>query len=145
MSKIISTVDLQTNRLQIIYIYIYIYTNFVEHNIHFLSRYFLVDPFILAYWFYNIRRELIDIFSIIVYFPTLGHHQGRICYKSRAESTWEINNYGRYINQFPPNIIKSIRQYELINKKICWQKMSIMFDEICINEEMLPKYIERDR
>ena len=37
--------------------------------------------------------------------------------QSRAESTWEINNYGRYINQFPPNIIKSIRRYERINKK----------------------------
>ena len=59
--------------------------------------------------------------------------------KSRAESTWEINNYGRFINQFPPNSIKSIRQYEMINKKICRQKMSIMFNEICINEKILPK------
>ena len=31
-------------------------------------------------------------------------------------------------------------QYEWIQKKICRQKMSIMFNEICINEEMLPKY-----
>ena len=31
--------------------------------------------------------------------------------------TCEINNYGRYINQLPLNIIKSIRQYERINKK----------------------------
>ena len=60
--------------------------------------------------------------------------------QSRAEDTWEINNYGKYINQFPPNTIKSIPQYERINKKICRQKMSIMFNEICINEEMLPKY-----
>ena len=50
----------------------------------------------------------------------------------RAESTREINNYGRYINQFPPNIIKSIRRYERINKKICRQKFSIMFNEIHI-------------
>ena len=49
-------------------------------------------------------------------------------------------NYGRFINQFPPNIIRSIWQFESINKKICWQKMSIMFSQICINEEMLPKY-----
>ena len=68
-------------------IYIYIYTNFVEHNRHFLSTYFLVDPFLLPYWFYNIRQELIDVFSIIVYIPstfcpTLGHHQRRIYYKS---------------------------------------------------------------
>ena len=51
---------------------------------------------------------------------------------SRAESTWEINNYGKYINQFLRNIIKSIRQYERINKKIFRQKISIMFNEICI-------------
>ena len=69
-----------------IYIYKYIYTNFVEHNRHFLSTYFLLDPFVLPYCFYRIRRELIDVFSIIVYIPstlcpTLGHHQGRIYYK----------------------------------------------------------------
>ena len=52
--------------------------------------------------------------------------------QSRAESTWEINNDGKYINQFPPNTIKSIQQYERINKKICKQKMSIIFKEICI-------------
>ena len=52
--------------------------------------------------------------------------------QSRAERTWEINNYGKYINQFPPNTIKSIRQYERINKKIWRPKMSIIFNEICI-------------
>ena len=141
-----------------IYIYIYTHTNFVEYNRHFLSTYFLVDPFILLYWFYIIRRELIGISSIIVYFPstfrpTFGHHQERMYYKSdeihpplmmaqsRAESTWEINNFGRYINQFPLNTIKSIQQYERINKKICRPKMSIIFNKICINEEMLPIYI----
>ena len=36
-----------------------------------MSTYFLVDPFILPYWFYNIRRELINVFSIIVYFPSI--------------------------------------------------------------------------
>ena len=52
--------------------------------------------------------------------------------QSRAESTWEINNYGRYINHFPPNTIRSIQQHERINKKICRQKMGIIFNEICI-------------
>ena len=52
--------------------------------------------------------------------------------QSQVESTWEINNHGKYINQFPLKIIKSIRQYEKINKKICRQKMSIMFNEIYI-------------
>ena len=60
--------------------------------------------------------------------------------QSRAESTRDIYNYGQYINQFPPNTIKAIWEYEQIQKKICRQKMSIMFYEICINEEMLPKY-----
>ena len=60
--------------------------------------------------------------------------------QSWTEITWEIINYGRFINQFLPNIIKSIRQFERINKKIRRQKMSIMFNEICINEEMLLKY-----
>ena len=33
-----------------------------------------------------------------------------------AESTGEITNYGRFIKQFPPNIIKSIQQFKSINK-----------------------------
>ena len=49
-------------------------------------------------------------------------------------------NYGQYINQFSPNTIKVIREFERIQKKICRHKMSIMFNEICINEEMLPQY-----
>ena len=62
-----------------LYIYIYIYI--------FWQHYFFVDSFILPYWFYNIRQELVDVSSIIIYFPssfcpTLGHHQGRIYYKS---------------------------------------------------------------
>ena len=58
-----------------------------------------------------------------------------------AQSTWDIYNDRKYINQFPPYTIKAIRQYERINKKICRQKMSIMFNEIPIFEEMLPQYI----
>ena len=38
-------------------------------------------------------------------------------------------------------IIRSIRQFEKINKKICRQRKSIMFNQIYINEEMLAKYI----
>ena len=52
--------------------------------------------------------------------------------QSRAESTWDIYNVEKYINQFLPNSIKSIRQCERINKKICRQKMSIMFNEMTI-------------
>ena len=60
--------------------------------------------------------------------------------QSQAESTRDTCNYGQYINQFPQNTIKVIREFERIQKKICRHKMSIMFNEICINEEMLPKY-----
>ena len=60
--------------------------------------------------------------------------------QSRAESTRDTYNYGQYINQFPPNTIKVIQEFERIQKKIRRHKMSIMFNEICINEEMLPKY-----
>ena len=72
-----------------LYIYIYINTNFVKHNRHFLATYFLVDAFTLPYCLYRIRRELIDVFSIIVYIPsiycpTLGHHQRRIYNKSHV-------------------------------------------------------------
>ena len=49
-----------------------------------------------------------------------------------AESSWEITDYGRFINLFLPNIIRSIWQFERINKKICRQKMSIMFNQIYI-------------
>ena len=52
--------------------------------------------------------------------------------QSRAESTRDTYNYGQYLNQFPPNTIKVIREFERIQKKICRHKMSIMFNEICI-------------
>ena len=58
--------------------------------------------------------------------------------QSQAESTRDTYNYGQYINQFPQNTIKVIREFERIQKKICRHKMSIMFNEICINEEIMP-------
>ena len=50
-----------------------------------------------------------------------------------AESTRDTYNYGKYLNQFLSNTIKAIQQYEWINKKICRQKISIMFNEICVD------------
>ena len=38
--------------------------------------------------------------------------------QSRAESTRDTCNYGQYINQFPQNTIKVIREFERIQKKI---------------------------
>ena len=52
--------------------------------------------------------------------------------ESWANSSRDIYNYGQCINQFLLNTIKAIWQYEQIQKKICRQKMSIMFNEICI-------------
>ena len=49
--------------------------------------------------------------------------------QSRAESTRDTYNYGQYLNQFPPNTIKVIREFERIQKRICRHKMSIMFNE----------------
>ena len=62
-------------------------TNFIKHNRHFMSTYFLPDPFEFPYYFYRIRGELIYVWSIVVCIPstfclTLGHHQGKIYYKS---------------------------------------------------------------
>ena len=80
------------------HIYIYIYVcifrqhffvnaNFIKHNRHFMSTYFLLDPFEFPYYFYCILGELIYVLSIVAcipstFCPTLGHHQGRIYYKS---------------------------------------------------------------
>ena len=60
--------------------------------------------------------------------------------QDRAESIREPINYGSFINQFPPDIIKSMRRHERIYTKMCRQRVSILFNEICINEEMLAKY-----
>ena len=134
-----------------------------------MPTYSLLDPFEFPYYFYRVRGELIKVLSIIVcipstFCPTLVHHQGRICYKSDVtfvlanyycvrtyllleimalafKCTRDTYNYGQYLNHFPPNTIKVIREFERIQKRICRHKMSIMFNEICINEEMLPKYI----
>ena len=86
---------LMESRKSPVYMYIYICifrqhffvnTNFIKHNRHFLSTYFLLDPFVIPYCFYRIRRELIYVASIVVcipstFCPTLGHHQERIYYK----------------------------------------------------------------
>ena len=113
------TEELWYNEIVCLWMTIYEYI-YIKHNRHFMSTYFLLDPFEFPYYFYRIRGELIYVLSIVVcipstFCPTLGHHQGR-------------------------NTIKVIREFERIQKKICRHKMSIMFNEICINEEMLPKY-----
>ena len=100
-----------------------------------MSTYFLLDPFKSPYYFYRIRGELIYVLSIVVCIPsyiTFVTDPPLMMAQSRAESTWDTYNYEQYINQFPPNTIKVIREFERIQKKICRHKMSIMFYEICI-------------
>ena len=59
-----------------IYVYIYIssISSLIQMSLNIIDIFclhiFLVDPFILPFWFYCIRRELIDESSIIVYFPS---------------------------------------------------------------------------
>ena len=70
-----------------VYVCVCVCANFIKHNRHFMSTYFLLDPFEFPYYFYRIRGELIYVLSIVVcipstFCPTLGHHQGRIYYKS---------------------------------------------------------------
>ena len=57
-----------TNEYIYIYIYICIFTqhflvnaNFIKHNRHFMSTYFLLDPFEFPYYFYRIRGGGIDL------------------------------------------------------------------------------------
>ena len=60
--------------------------------------------------------------------------------QSRAESTRDTYNYGQYLNQFLPNTIKVIREFERIQKKICRHKMSIMFNiYICVYMKICSK------
>ena len=78
----------------------FVNTNFVEHNRHFLSTYFFLDPFVLSYCFYRIRQELIYLLSIVIcipstFCPTLGHHQGRIYYKSDVTFVFAYYYYVR--------------------------------------------------
>ena len=65
-----------------------------------MSTYFLLDPFEFPYYFYRIRGELIYVLSIVVcipstFCPTLGHHQGRIYYKSDVTFVLAYYYYAR--------------------------------------------------
>ena len=65
-----------------------------------MPTYFLLDPFKFPYYFYRIQGELIYVLSIVVcipstFCPTLGHHQGRIYYKSDLTFVLEYYYYVR--------------------------------------------------
>ena len=90
----------------------------------------LLKPFVFAYCYYV--RASLPLKSIAFAFKWVSlniviiKNKSYITFvidpplmmpQSWAESTWNIYNYGQYINQFPPNTIKVIRQYERIQKK----------------------------
>ena len=56
--------------------------------------------------------------------------------QDQAESSWIPTCYESFINQFPADTVKSMRQLERTYTKMCKQKMSVLFNEICINEEI---------
>ena len=51
------------------------------------------------------------------------------------------NNYGQFLNSCRVETVKLIRKQERIMKKIKKKKLSIIFNETCIREKMLPIYI----
>ena len=61
----------------------FVNANFIKHNRHFMSTYFLLDPFEFPYYFYCILGELIYVLSIVACIPsTFCPTLGRIYYKS---------------------------------------------------------------
>ena len=72
-------------------------TNFIKHNRHYMSTYFLLDPFEFPITFIVFGGwELIYALSIVLcipstFCPTLGHHQGRIYYKRNVSFVLAYN------------------------------------------------------
>ena len=56
------------------------------------------------------------------------------------ESTREPVKYGKFINQFQPDIKTNIWRFEKIETKISSQRLSVIFNQLCLNEEIWPKY-----
>ena len=82
----------------------------------------LLDPFEFPYYFYRIRGELIKVLSIVVcipstFCPTLGHHQGRICYKS--DVTFVLANYYCVRTSLLLEIMALAFKCNSVNSKFC--------------------------
>ena len=61
----------ETSSEDLVFFYLYIFscTNFIKHNRHLLSTYFLLDPFVFPYCFYRIQWELIYVLSTVICIP----------------------------------------------------------------------------
>ena len=55
-----------------------------------------------------------------------------------SESAWD--NFGKFIHQFQPETKTLIRKLKRILIKLYRQNMSILFNETCLNEWLLPNY-----
>ena len=102
--EIKEVVTLETERIPTIYIY-------RERENNFKSKH---D---------TLQRPRCSSFKVVMYIQKLHH----FCNTSfpdddpkSSRETWEINNYGRCINQFPPNTMRSIWQYVCyIQRNLC--------------------------
>ena len=50
------------------------------------------------------------------------------------------DNFGKFIYQFQPETKKLIRKLEKILNKLYWQNLSLLFNETCLNEWLLPNH-----
>ena len=125
----------------------------------FLSTYFHFDLFKSLSGCYNIRPELAHKFFVIncfssIFGPILGIIREYVYYciafsiyiclddaQDGAERTWRPIKYGKFIKQFRPDIITSIRQHEQIERKICSQKTSIVFNYYVLMKKCSPPHI----
>ena len=53
------------------------------------------------------------------------------------------DNFGKFIHQFTPETKTLIRKLDRIFKKLYRQNVFLLFDQICLNERLLPNYTER--
>ena len=60
----------------------------------------------------QISLNIIDILCLHIFFWI--HLNSRITFIVFGGNTRDTYNYGQYINQFPPNTIKVIREFEWI-------------------------------
>ena len=94
-----------------------------------MPTYFLLDPFEFPYYFYRIRGELIYVLAIVVcipstFCPTLGHHQGRIYYKSYV--TFVLAYYSCVRTSLPLKIMAFAFKCNSVNTASSYRHLSTL-------------------
>ena len=54
--------------------------------------------------------------------------------------TANMMNFGNFLHQFDPDTRKSIRLIESTDRKTINAELSLLFNETCLNEKILPRY-----